>query len=272
MINIESKILEAARNGERAALNELLRRIERPVFNIALRFLVHKENAEDATQEILIKIITNLGTIKDDAAAGAWAFKIAIRHLIGFKKKGAIEAARLNFQTFGKDLEDGLVQIKDENAIDAERNILASQVKIGCTLALLTCLSRTLRASYILGEIYEIDDKLSSEALIITQLAHRKRLERANKKIANFTKTYCGIVENKARCNCLGRVSKASIMGRVGDSFDKAFKFETMHIPVEQLKVKIQALEAGRRAVALMRSNPNFISDISEHLFDEGLI
>jgi hypothetical protein len=48
--------------------------------------------------------------------------------------------------------------LPDEAIAAPETLVLIEEVKIGCTLALLTCLSRPLRAAYILGEIFELSD------------------------------------------------------------------------------------------------------------------
>ncbi len=56
----DEELVQAARSGDRAALEELVTRIQKPLYNLAVRMLWHPADAEDATQEILIKIITQL--------------------------------------------------------------------------------------------------------------------------------------------------------------------------------------------------------------------
>ena len=45
-----------AANGDRVALAELVRGLQHPTYRLALRFLGHPQDAEDATQEILIRV------------------------------------------------------------------------------------------------------------------------------------------------------------------------------------------------------------------------
>lgn len=66
----------------------IARTIERPVFNLAMRMLANRADAEDATQEILIRTITHLGTVREPAAAGARAFRLACRHLVHQARAG----------------------------------------------------------------------------------------------------------------------------------------------------------------------------------------
>ena len=77
MIKLDPDLVAAARQGSRAALKALVLSLQRPVFNLAIRMLATRPDAEDATQEILIKVITHLGDVRDMEAAGAWAFRIA---------------------------------------------------------------------------------------------------------------------------------------------------------------------------------------------------
>lgn len=60
MIRLDPDQVLAAREGKRAALQAILRTTERPVYNLAIRMLEHPADAEDATQEILIKIVIHL--------------------------------------------------------------------------------------------------------------------------------------------------------------------------------------------------------------------
>lgn len=158
MIKLDPYLVAAARQGSRAALDALVHSLQQPVFNLAIRMLANRPDAEDATQEILIKMVTHLGDVRDVEAAGAWAFRIACRHLVQARKQGRVEAQRFTFRAFAVDLGEGLQQLPDEETRDPETQTLIEEVKVGCTLALLTCLSRPLRAAYILGEIFELSD------------------------------------------------------------------------------------------------------------------
>jgi RNA polymerase sigma factor (sigma-70 family) len=104
MINLDPDLVAAARQGSRAALEALVLSLQRPVFNLAMRMLANRPDAEDATQEILIKVVTHLGDVQDVQAAGAWAFRITCRHLVHVRKQGRVEAQRFTFRAFAADL------------------------------------------------------------------------------------------------------------------------------------------------------------------------
>jgi DNA-directed RNA polymerase specialized sigma24 family protein len=107
VIRLDPDQVRAAREGNRAALDAILRTTEKPIYNLAIRMLAHPADAEDATQEILIKIVTHLGTLEEVEAAGAWALRIACRHLVRERKRSRVEAMRLTFEGFAADLDKG---------------------------------------------------------------------------------------------------------------------------------------------------------------------
>ena len=49
-------------SGDREALEELVKRHQDWIYNIAVRMLYHPQGAEDATQEILVKALTALSS------------------------------------------------------------------------------------------------------------------------------------------------------------------------------------------------------------------
>jgi Sigma-70 region 2 len=57
-------LVARARGGDRDALEGLVRRHQSWIYNIAVRMLYHPQDAEDATQEILIKALTRLSSFE----------------------------------------------------------------------------------------------------------------------------------------------------------------------------------------------------------------
>ena len=246
-----------ARDGDRSALEDLVTRIQGRVYNLALRMLWHPEDARDATQEILIHVVTHVGTFRAESAFVTWVYRIAANHLLT-ARSGRLKARRLTFNRFGQDLDKGLsdVPLAPEPPIDEA--LLLEEVKIGCTLGMLSCLDRPHRLAYILGEILEIDSPEAARIMKIDATTFRKRLSRARSDIVAFTKAKCGLVSPDRRCRCRRRVRRALELGRV-DPRHLLFASD----PVEAgrfpaILEEIRRLEEARRAVALYRSHPDF--------------
>ncbi|WP_346914184.1 RNA polymerase sigma factor [uncultured Roseibium sp.] len=264
MIRLDPMQVEAARSGDRAALETVVRAAERPVYNLALRMLAHPADAEDATQEILIKIVTHLGALRDIEAAGGWAMRIACRHLVEMRRTGRIEAMRLSFKGFAADLEQGLSDIADGALEDAETVLAVEEVKVGCTLAMIICLNRDLRIAYLLGDVFELTDTEAASVLEISPAAYRQRLRRARAAVTAFVLASCGNVSTEAACRCEKRVAAAEASGRIIRGESLFGLGGDGRRGVLAVRDQVRRLEEGRRAAALFRSNPDFSSNIAE--------
>src|SRR5437588_5677967 len=96
-----------AQRGDQAALEEVIAQIQGKVYGLALRMLWHPEDAKDATQEILLRIVTHLATFRGESSFLTWAYRVGANHLLTWRKSRA-EAQSFTFESFGKDLEEGL--------------------------------------------------------------------------------------------------------------------------------------------------------------------
>lgn len=168
---------ERAAAGDSAALSRLVEEVQHPVYRLALRFLGHPEDAKDATQEILVRLITHLGQFEGRSQFMTWAYTIAVRQLMRTRKR-QLESAVKGAEAFAAALDRGLAD-RDFTAEEAEYRLLSAEVRISCTYAMLLCLSRPLRASYILGDAMGMPDTVAAEICGITPAAQRQRLARA---------------------------------------------------------------------------------------------
>jgi RNA polymerase sigma factor (sigma-70 family) len=168
-------------------------------------------DAEDATQEIQIRVITRLASWHAEATLLTWAYRIGVNYLLNLRRKTPQEAKGLTLEAFGDDLADGLAA--DYEGPEAE--LLAEEVRLTCSQAVLQCLERGERVAYVLGEIFELSGTEAAWILHITPAAYRKRLERARQRIRAFMGSTCGIVNPDAFCRCAQRVAKAIELGRV---------------------------------------------------------
>jgi len=232
-----------ARAGDAGALNSLLGGLADDIYGLALRMTASRQDAEDASQEVLLKITTHLATFRGEASLRTWAYRIALRHLID-RRKSRVEAMHLDFERFGQDLLDGLGEAGGD-AAEAE------QVKLGCSLAMLTCLDRDHRVAYILGEVFDLPNRAAAQIAGVSDPVYRQRLSRARRQLEAFTKSYCGVVDPSAPCRCDRRVERAIELGRLQrDTLDLA------HHPRRELAV--QRFHFLHGAARLFRSHPAY--------------
>jgi RNA polymerase sigma factor (sigma-70 family) len=181
------------------------------IYGLALRMLWNREDAEDATQEILVRAVTRLSQFDFRSRLKTWVYRIAVNYIIDVKRS-PVERMHLTFERFAEDLADGL---SSDGPTEAERSILTEEVKIGCTLGMLQCLDRPHRLAYVLGEILELSGPEAAQALEISPDLFRKRLQHARTAIESFTRRYCGLASDSADCACHRRVPAAVRLDRV---------------------------------------------------------
>ncbi len=73
----DAEIIARARRGDPSALDELVRRHQGRIYNLAYRMLRQAEDAEDVTQEAFLKAFAALPRLKDDRAFASWLGRIA---------------------------------------------------------------------------------------------------------------------------------------------------------------------------------------------------
>mgnify|MGYP003397704199 CR=1 FL=1 len=73
--------------GNRFLFSKLIDKYQRMVFTLAMGFVHQKENAEDLTQDIFIKVWIALPNYKGDAIFSTWLYRIAVNYCINFVEK-----------------------------------------------------------------------------------------------------------------------------------------------------------------------------------------
>lgn len=215
----DADLIERARAGDGPALASLIERFRDDVYRLSLRMLWHPEDAADATQEILFKVVTSIATFRGESSVRTWTYRIATNHLLNIRRS-RIEEQSLTFEAFARDLADGIdgpagTEPSAPRRDEADQALLEEEVKIGCTQAMLLCLGRDERIAYILGDVFELRSDDAAEILTIDPAAFRKRLSRARTRIRHFMSAQCGLIEPGAACSCARRVRPAIERGRV---------------------------------------------------------
>ena len=202
-----SALIERATAGDKAALETVLTGVQDLVFNLSLRMLGTFHDAEDASQDILLKVMTHLSSFKGDGAFTTWVFRIAVNYLKDYKKH-MFARLPLSFEFYGDDIRNGKIQDVPDLTQNVENAILAEELKLSCTNVMLQCLDPESRCIFILGTMFRVDSRIAGDILGITPEAYRQRLSRVRKKMADFLSEYCGEY-GKGTCHCASRVNYA---------------------------------------------------------------
>ena len=256
-------IARLALEGDREALDALVRALQGDIYGLALRMLWNREDAEDATQEILIRIVTHLSQFGFRSRLKTWAYRLAVNYILDVKKS-AIERLHLSFERFADDLTAGL---QPTSIADTEQSLLIDEVKVGCSMAMLQCLDRPHRAAYVLGEIMELSGPEAAEVLEISPVLFRKRLQQAREAVITFTRSHCGLVSDTAPCRCHRRLPA----GATTDGAEpRPLQFGRRASSFLEARALVHQVDEARRALELHRtSQPRASSiDFAQRLLD----
>lgn len=200
-------LIEKAAGGDGNALETVILSVQDLVFNLSLRMLGTFADAEDATQDILLKVITHLSSFKKESAFSTWVFSIATNHLKNCKKHMFAQYP-LSFEYYGDDIQNGKINDVPDLTQNVERDILTEELKMSCTNVMLQCLDMESRCIFVLGTMFKVDSRIAGDILEMSPEAYRQRLSRVRKKMADFLVEYCGEY-GRGKCRCADRINYA---------------------------------------------------------------
>ena len=250
----EIELVARAVDGDKAALEEVIRLLQDPLYRLALRMVKRPSDAEDATQEILIRVITRLAAWRGEAKLLTWAYRVGVNYLLNLRRGSSAEAMALSFDEFRDGLAEGLAEADYRGP---EAQVLADEMRLSCTQAMLQCLERHERVAFVLGEIFELSSADAAWILDTTPAAFRKRLERARARIRGFMESTCGLVNPNAFCRCARRVPPAIALGRI-DPDRPAYVTHPVSASGRDVAQAAAQLATLHNAAAVLRAHPDY--------------
>src|SRR6478672_13364269 len=133
----DAHLVERAKKGSRAALEKLVLRHQAWIYNISVRMVFHPEDAEEVTQEVLVKVITKLSTFKGESKFRTWLYRIAANHVLNMKRRRA-ENQVTTFAAYGAAIESTPdLDLPDRKSVPVDLPVLVEEAKNGCTMGML---------------------------------------------------------------------------------------------------------------------------------------
>lgn len=252
-----TSLVMRAREGDRNALEGVVRGLQDKMYRLSLRMLGHPEFARDATQEILILVVTQLSTFRGESAVETWAYRVATNHLLRARRRGQ----KWSFETLAEDLGQPENEIAVDTQALADERILEEEVYVGCTQAMLQSLDKSHRVAFLLGALCDLDASDAAYALGITEPAYRKRLSRARAMLDGFLEKHCGVANPDNPCRCLNQVNLNVERGRVNPS-----KLRYSPLPISSRTANEEVLETlgdirkVRHSLEIYRGQPAYAS------------
>ena len=198
----DCELIEQSKKGSQAAIEKLILRHQAWIYNIAVRMVFHPHDAEEVTQEVLIKAITRLSTFKGESKFRTWLYRIAANHVLNMKRRGG-EHESQTFSSYS-DAINGTpdLDLPDPKTVPVEVPLLVEEAKLSCTIGMLLCLDRKQRLVFVLGEIFGASDSVGSDILEMTPDNFRQSLSRARRDLYQFMQNQCGLINANNPCRC----------------------------------------------------------------------
>lgn len=177
LILTDKNLIEKTKNGDNSAFEELVKKYEQKIYNLALRLTSNPEEAGDILQETFLKAYRSLNSFKGEANFSTWLYRIAMNIALMRKRKekGKIFESldRILPTTEGelhKEIPDWSTNPEAEIENKEVRNILTNA---------LASLPDDYRAVLVLRDIQNLSNKEVSEILKLSIPAVKSRLHRA---------------------------------------------------------------------------------------------
>jgi RNA polymerase sigma factor (sigma-70 family) len=223
----DAALVVRAKRGERDALEALIQRHQPWIYNIVLRMVGNPQDAEDVSQEVLLKLLTRLSTFERRSSFRTWLYRIVVNHVLTLRRR---PWERL-FPSFEHQagLMDGMGLA--EPAVGEpgpEEQALEAETRVGCMTAMLLCLDRVQRMALVLGAVFGVDSALGGVLMDTSPDNYRQILSRARKQLGNFMNDRCGLMNESNPCRC-ARKTQAAIRAGLVDPEKLRFRLPYVH-------------------------------------------
>lgn len=180
----DTLLIEQVRDGDRAALGQLLEKHQNRLFSIALRMVSNRDDAAEVTQDAMLKIIQHIDTFRSEAQITTWMTRIVMNQAITRLRRRKLrdhtsldstQSAASN--TTGQTSSLGKV-LEDHREPGAEQRVQDSEM-IEQLLSAIDRLDTDFRAVLVLRDLEEMDYQQIADTLEIKVGTVKSRLFRA---------------------------------------------------------------------------------------------
>src|SRR5207244_4167671 len=187
-VSDELALVQAAKGGDVAAFEELVRRYDRNVFRIAQHITQNREDAEDVVQDAFLKAYTNLGQFQGQSKFYTWLVRIAVNEaLMKLRRRRPERTVSLDEEVKTED--DSLPREVADWSPNPEQ--LYSQSELHDILTkTIQGLPPSFRTVFVLRDVEGLSTEEAAEALDLSIPAVKSRLLRARLQLRERLNKY----------------------------------------------------------------------------------
>lgn len=180
---LENRLIKRVLKGDTEAFSALVTEYQSPVYNLALRMLGNREDAEDIAQESFIKAYNSLSSFKGTASFQSWLLRIVtntcLDELRKSKNRRTVSLSVENEDEQTEELDIADTSLSPDALLD--RKLTAESVQRG-----IKELSPEFRAVLLLREINGLSYDEIGKTLGLEAGTVKSRIARARKKLCEF--------------------------------------------------------------------------------------
>lgn len=192
----ESRLVEKLKKGDQESFTDLYERYGKKVYNLAYKMCGNQDDADDIVQSTFMRVVTDINGFREESGIYTWLYTIAKNlclQLLEKRKKRSFSSLDTLIHT---------VQPEENQYVALEKQYYIEQVKEGCLLGLLRCLSFYQRMAFILNILLGVKVKDIAVILDKSETATRTLLFRARENIRGFLCKNCHYYDPDNPCRC----------------------------------------------------------------------
>lgn len=185
----ESKLIRAARRGDEAAFEQLVRLHEKKIYNLCLRMCGDPEDAAEAAQDTFLALWRGLESFREDAALSTWLYRLASNACIDLlrRNKRTVEGVSLDDEELRLEVRDHAPT--PEQHVEREETLRAVREGLGA-------LPPEYRQVLVLRELHQLSYAEIGAAMELEAGTVKSRISRARQLLRNYLSADGNFFEN----------------------------------------------------------------------------
>ena len=175
----ENELIKKVKLKDQASFQLLVEKYQSMVFDTSMGFVHNKENAEDITQDVFVKVWLSINTFREDSKFSTWIYRITVNFSLNFIRKN-------KFKNFFSNI-DEQNEVNNMTSNNADELLLRQETAKKLKKAL-NSIAKRQRIAFILNKYENLSYKEIAEIMEISlssveSLIHRAKINLQKKLV-----------------------------------------------------------------------------------------
>lgn len=198
MNSFDDQLVVNLKNRDQESFHLLFDQYSKRIYSLAFRMCGNKEDAEDVAQQAFFQAYANIGNFNGNSSLYTWLYVITKNLCLRLLEN----REKSSFYSFEELIQTAQSKVSLENYSIIEKQSYIAQVREGCLLGLLRCLSFYQRIAFILNVLMDL--RIKDVAIIIdkSETATSILIHRAKNNLKSFLCRQCSLYDAHNPCHC----------------------------------------------------------------------